>query len=166
MAQLSLFKMLFKRPKPRARARPQLKRPEPADNAELASLWRTLIENYFPDRRDLLDYRIAWSKRRQRRVLASCNVKHRRVRVAQEMQAPECSEFLAPLLYHELCHAVLGQNLKRLERRTPWHGKEFKALEARHPHSAALTHWIRSGGWAKAVRRARARATWQRRKAA
>lgn len=162
MAQLTFFEKLFKRQKahrPRTRLQPK-------NDTELAKLWRTLIESYFPDRIDLLDYRIAWSNRRQRRVLASCNVKQRRVRVAQEMQAAECAEFLAPLLYHELCHAVLGENLKRLERRIPWHGQEFKTLEARHPQSEALTRWIRSGGWAQAVRRARARATWQRRKAA
>jgi len=132
---------------------------------ELFSVWANLIKEYYPERTDLLTYNITWSSRRQRRVLGSCNIKTHRVRIAREMQHPECAQFISPLIYHELCHAVLGDSLKRLEQRIPWHGKEFRELEARHPQSADLTNWIRSGGWAKAVRRARTSEIWRRRKA-
>lgn len=158
----SLIRMAVKR-----RAKTAPRHPHRAtnqQNEDLTNIWRSLIAQYFPERGDLYSYRIAWSRRRQRRILGSCNIKSRRVNIAREMQAPECASLLPALVYHELCHAVLGQSLERRSRSFPWHGKEFKALEARHPGSAVLTEWIKTGGWTKAVRRARSREMWRHRR--
>lgn len=128
---------------------------------ELLALWLKIQQEYFPDRTDLAAYTVQWSPRRQKRILASCNIRHRKVMVAKEMQHESVSAWCEPLLYHEMCHAVLGEGIKRRGHKTPWHGRDFKALEARHPQSAALNIWMKSGGWTRAVRSHRARARWE-----
>jgi hypothetical protein len=64
-------------------------------------------------------------------------------------------EYLEPLLYHELCHAVLG-NLREHNKRAKWHGKAFRELEKRHPGIRHLDTWVKEGGFGKAVRTDRA----------
>lgn len=123
----------------------------------LENLWNSLQCEYFPDRTDLLVYTIEWSSRRQKRTLASCNVKRKKVLVARELDDTRFSVWLAPLLYHEMCHAVLGDEMMSIQGRRPWHGREFRALERRHPLIPELDRWIRSGGWLSAVRSSRAR---------
>jgi hypothetical protein len=118
----------------------------------LHQLWRELRAEYFPDRRDLDAYVVTWSARPQKRVLASCNVRRLRVVVARELYQPSAVRWIAPVLYHELCHAVLGEDVTTPSGRRMWHGSKFKALEARHPDIPALKSWIRSGGWTMAVR--------------
>jgi hypothetical protein len=130
----------------------------------LHQIWRSLWQEYFPDRSDLDTYLLVWSNRPQRRVLASCNIRYRRVVVARELFVPAAVRWLAPVLYHELCHAVLGESVRTPSGRRMWHGASFRALEARHPDITAMNLWIRSGGWAMAVRSARSRRAWQVRK--
>jgi hypothetical protein len=83
--------------------------------------------------------------------------------VARELHDVEYASWLEPLLYHEMCHAVLGSTLHASGNRS-WHGKEFKALERRHPGSKDLNAWMKSGGWAKAVRRDRGKRSWETRR--
>lgn len=118
----------------------------------LIAIWEDLIKTYFPEREDLLTYKVGWSRRRQKRTLASCNVRARRISVAREMSLPQCTEFMAPLLYHEMCHAVLGDKVARAGSKRMWHGPQFRSLEQRHPGILHLDLWIKQGGWAQAVR--------------
>lgn len=128
----------------------------------LQDVWRQLRGEFFPDRLDLDSYCIVWSSRRQKRVLASCNIRRRRVVVARELFEPAAVRWIGPVLYHELCHAVIDEDVacSRGGRRM-WHGSEFKQLEARHPDIEALHAWISSGGWAMAVRSSRTRRAWE-----
>ncbi len=130
---------------------------EPPTNIDLSSIWRNLVAAHFPQREDLLKYKINWSRRRQTRVLASCNIRKLLVNVAQEMSQPECQEYLSSLIYHEMCHAVLGDKIGRIGTKRMWHGPQFKALEMRHPEIPKLDNWIKTGGWTRAVRSFRTR---------
>ena len=132
----------------------------------LVLLWRRLREEFFPERSDLDSYTIQWSKRAQKRVLASCNVRRRRVVVARELCEPSATRWIAAVVYHELCHAVLGEGVPAHQGgRRQWHGAHFRALEERHPDIPALNAWISTGGWAMAVRSNRTRRAWQTRRA-
>jgi hypothetical protein len=148
-----------------ARASPRRTQAPAISDPQLLALWQRLQAEYFPERADLLQYTVFWSNRAQRRVLGSCHMRSQRVRVARELQALDCQEWLEPLLYHEMCHAVIGLGVERSSKGRAWHGATFRALERRHPRVAALDVWIRSGGWAKAVRSARAKRTWEKRRA-
>jgi hypothetical protein len=130
---------------------------------KLHALWVQLHEVWFPDRDDLKNYRVVWSARPQKRTLATCHYRHKKVTVARELHDVEYASWLEPLLYHEMCHAVLGSTLHASGNRS-WHGKEFKALERRHPGSKDLNAWMKSGGWAKAVRRDRGKRSWATRR--
>jgi hypothetical protein len=134
------------------------------DPAPLERIWYQLLIEYFPDHPELPLYKVLWSPRQQKRVLASCDMLGKRVRVARELARPEYESFLPALLYHEMCHAVIGRDVERRNGARLWHGPQFKALEARHPGSALLQKWITEGGWATAVRRDRAFAAARRRK--
>lgn len=132
---------------------------ETADSAlfSLESAWQAIIEEFFPTRLDLRSYVVVWSTRTQLRTLASCNIRRRKIIVAQEMDHPDCWVHIQALLYHEMCHAVLGSAVPKRGGRRCWHGREFRVLESRHPGMAALKEWIRSGGWRRAIRRHRAK---------
>jgi len=132
----------------------------------LKAWWCTIRLKYFPDLPELDEYVVTWSKRRQKRVLASCNIVDRRVLVAQELKEPSAIRWLDAILYHEMCHAAIGKAVPRRRGQRSWHGPEFKGLEARHPDIPALNLWIRTGGWTMAVRSHRARVAWVERKAA
>ena len=127
--------------------------------------WCQIRKSFFPELTDLDSYVVAWSNRPQKRVLASCNIHRRRILVAKELNQESVSCWLEPILYHEMCHAVIGHGvaLSRSGKRQ-WHGAEFKALEARHPNIVALDEWIKSGGWARAVRSSRSKEAWRRRR--
>lgn len=120
----------------------------------LRAIWEQLARRYFPDQRILDEYRVVWSKRKHTNCLASCNIERKRVLVASVMNLPECRPFLEALIYHEMCHAVLGPP-KVVRGRRIVHGKEFKQLERLHPGIRALDTWIKAGGWHQAVRRHR-----------
>lgn len=124
----------------------------------LRAIWLQLRENYFPDRPDIDDYLVVWSRRRQRRTLASCSTDQRKVRVARELNTPLCAGWLDPLLYHEMCHAYLGSSGTG-----GCHNRAFKALEQRHPLIPSLDAWIKAGGWLRAVRGERARSARKKR---
>jgi hypothetical protein len=151
---------------PRRRAHGTTRTLSPGRSDEfLHNLWTSLRTEYYPDRPELDSYVVAWSSRAQKRVLASCNIRRRRVVVARELFEPTACRWIAPVLYHELCHAVIGEGVHLQSGKRQWHGAEFRALEARHPDIPAMNAWIRSGGWAMAVRSHRARQAWSRRKA-
>jgi hypothetical protein len=128
----------------------------------LHAIWLDLRHRFFPERGDLDDYVVVWSSRRQIRTLASCNLRTRRILVARELLGEELARWLPPLLYHEMCHAVLGLNVRQSGGKRRWHGAEFKRLEARHPETALLHQWVQSGGWARAVRSDRARRSFRK----
>lgn len=123
----------------------------------LREIWDQLHREFFPEHQHLATYTIAWSSRRQKRVLATCFPTKLIVKVAAELYDDSYHEWLAPLLYHEMCHAVLGIQRTPCGRKHIWHGAEFRALERRHPKISALDAWIKSGGWSQAVRRDRGR---------
>lgn len=153
--QLSLLRALFggSRRSAHINANTKRTRTSPTESAQaLRTIWLRLRREFFPDRHDLDTYKITWSRRRQKRVLGSCNTKKRSVIVAREMAHPEAVRWLDALVYHELCHAVLGDDVGYRGRRKAWHGRTFKALEQRHPQSAALSAWIKAGGWRQVVR--------------
>ena len=153
--------------KPKREPVPELKKSnefKPKSSKSLHNLWVFLRKKYFPHRVDLDNYKVEWSSRRQKRTLASCNFDSKVVRVASEMNNPKCLIWIEPLLYHEMCHAVLGNGVEQTSKGFAWHGKEFKALERRHPGTKALDKWIESGGWLSAVLSARAKAAHRRRK--
>jgi hypothetical protein len=121
------------------------------NDADLFLIWEKLILQYFPEKSELLSNKIRWSKRPQKRVLASCNIEKRVVTVAPAMQLPESYIHLESLIYHELCHAVAGISMKNGRRDI--HSKSFKSLEALHPGIKELDRWIKMGGWINAVRK-------------
>jgi hypothetical protein len=125
--------------------------PSDSDNIKLLSIWDDLVDTYFPFEQELKNYKVVWSGRVQTRCLASCNIQKKIVRVAPAMRLSESEPYLEPLLYHELCHAVVG--IKIIRGRRKIHTPEFKDLERQHPQIALLDAWIRSGGWTKAVRK-------------
>ena len=166
--QLSLFSFARRQRKsaPKPRAARSTRSATSAVDPTLYAIWTELIGKYFPDRRDLLSYNVSWARRRQKRTLGCCNLTKRRVSIAQELRRPGLEHWVEAVLYHELCHAVLGSEAIRRGGRRAWHGPEFKNLEARHPGSRALQEWMHNGGWLGAVRSARSRASWLRRAAA
>ncbi len=117
----------------------------------LRELWEKIRREYFPELPELDDYHVFWSRRNHRSTLASCNITRRRVGVAGVLAAIEYTPYLEPLLYHEMCHAALGKP-KQVNGRRIYHGREFRALERRHPDIQLLNQWIKNGGWHKAVR--------------
>ena len=121
------------------------------DEDLLLTTWLDIRARYFPERCELDSYRVRWSYRQNSLCLASCNIKLRRVLVATAMQVAQSRPFLEPLLYHEMCHAVVGFHRGKNGRRI-MHGPEFKALEQQHPRIRELDYWIKSGGWSQAVR--------------
>jgi hypothetical protein len=118
----------------------------------LMTVWRNLRTEFFPGQPEIDDYTVCWSSRPQKRVLASCNIRRKKVVVARELFQPSASRWISAVLYHEMCHAVIGEGVhlsqsgKRL-----WHGRQFRQLEALHPDIAAMNTWISTGGWAIAV---------------
>ena len=120
----------------------------------LTDIWNYLHAKYFPLAPVLAAYKIVWSRRRARLTLACCNLDKLTVRVNAALDDAEFSWVLEPLLYHEMCHAALGKPPKHNRRRS-YHGKEFRALERRHPEISKLNDWVNGGGWQKAVRRYR-----------
>lgn len=159
--------LLFGTRRPKATQRNRApKRPTMESGIILIEIWKRLRIEYFPDRADIDSYSVGWSRRSQRRTLASCNIDRRRVVVARELRGEECRRWLEPLLYHEMCHAVLGKDVEYYRSKRAWHGREFRDLERRHAGTSELDAWIRSGGWRRAVLRDRALATWAKRRAA
>jgi len=132
----------------------------------LYKIWTDLSYDFFPGEEDLLNYRVIWSRRRQKRTLATCHFDSKRIIVAKELNFPQFYCWLPPLLYHEMCHAVIGVKPPRRNGKNCWHGKEFRTLEAQHPEMANFNRWVKEGGWAYAVRSERAKAShYSRRKA-
>lgn len=84
--------------------------------------------------------------------------------MARELLEPDARQWIEAVLYHEMCHAVIGEDVDTSRGKRLWHGAEFKNLEARHPQIQSLQLWINSGGWAIAVRANRTRDAWRRRK--
>lgn len=172
--QLPLFalrasELAFGRSDPQAApVRPTRRAPtgrrEKSSDPQLFETWSRIALQFFPARPDLLQYTVYWTSRPQRRTLASCNFKRRRVCVARELRREDCAEWLEPLLYHEMCHAVLGDSIGRQGDRRAWHGPQFKALERLHPRISDLDRWIRSGGWSHIVRSDRARSAARKRR--
>lgn len=119
---------------------------------ELHDLWKKIRVEYFPEHNEIDNYRVLWSKRKHSSCLASCNYQRKKVIVADVMSQDECYEYLEPLLYHEMCHAVLGKPAVVNGRRV-MHGREFKALERRHPQIKKLDAWLKTGGWNRAVKK-------------
>ncbi|MCC6933823.1 MAG: SprT-like domain-containing protein [Deltaproteobacteria bacterium] len=118
---------------------------------ELSMLWQQLAIEYFPACPNLMTFKIKWSRRGGKRLLASCNNQRKTINVSHVLANPKFRATLAPLLYHEMCHAVLGEP-KRVNGRFQIHGKDFKQLEKLHPQTAELNKWIKSGGWTSARR--------------
>jgi len=118
----------------------------------LLDIWNDLREQYFPNHPHLNDYKIIWSERKHRRTLASCNVERKRISVAPVMKLPEANQYLEALIYHEMCHAVLGMP-ERVNGRRRIHGRDFKNLEMLHHGIPHLDRWIANGGWIAAARK-------------
>jgi hypothetical protein len=160
MRILRQIELLFSRPAPKARTRRRVAR----SDEFLYELWLNLRQEFFPEHAELDSYVVTWASRPQKRVLASCNITARRVNVARELFEPAASRWIAPVLYHEMCHAAIGISVQTsASGKRMWHGAEFRRLEALHPDIPAMNAWIRSGGWAMAVRSYRARRAWQTR---
>lgn len=151
----------------RTASRPGSERGDGASDPFLQEVWCSLRREFFPDRGELDSYQITWSSRSQKRVLASCNIRRRRVVVARELFEPAAVRWIGPVLYHELCHAVIDEGVARSRSgKRMWHGADFRELERKHPDIQALHAWIASGGWAMAVRSSRTRRFWRERRAA
>ena len=129
----------------------------------LWKLWQGLALGFFPERPELLNYRVVWSGRPQRRTLASCNIFRKRINVAREMNHPDGEPWLEPLLYHEMCHAVIGYREVQsnvgytVKKKRIWHGREFRSLERQHPLFEPFDQWVKAGGFSRLVRSDRAK---------
>jgi hypothetical protein len=143
---------------------PRVKKSINASDDFLLTVWRNLRQEFFPEHVDVDDYVVTWSSRPQKRVLASCNIRRRRIVVAQELFEPAASRWISAVLYHEMCHAVIGEGVHLSQSgKRQWHGRQFRQLEAKHPDIEAMNAWIATGGWAMAVRSHRARQAWRMR---
>lgn len=130
---------------------------EPFDTSiqeDLKDIWLRLRHEYFPEQTEIDNYDVKWSDRNQKSLLASCNIAKAKVKVAKALDHYSCKEIIEPLLFHEMCHAALGEP-KVVRGRRIMHGRDFKALERKHPKIPLLNAWIRDGFWDKAVRRYR-----------
>ena len=168
--QLDFFKKLFSatsaepnnklKPITAAKQKRSLKNLE--SDEVLEHIWNNLRLDYFPQHLILIEYKIVWSSRRQKRTLASCNIRSKKITVAKELNNSICFMWISPLVYHEMCHAVLekGGNSGR----NCWHGKEFKSLESRHPQIKEFNSWIKSGGWYRTVLSDRKKEWWRKRR--
>ena len=121
------------------------------DSLTPKEIWIDLVRKHFQERVDLNSYKVVWSNRSQKRVLASCNIEKKIVRVAPAMRLAESQPYLEALIYHELCHAVVGIGIKNGRRDI--HSKSFKELENQHPGIKLLDIWIKQGGWVNAVKK-------------
>ena len=139
-------------------------RKQAKSDAQLLGVWIELRKSYFPERTDIDSYTVCWSSRRQLRTLASCSLSKHKVNVARELNYADFEKWLPPLLYHEMCHAVLGVGERFSQGRREIHGRAFKDLEKRHPLTREFSQWIKSGGWLHAVRSSRTREYHQRKK--
>jgi hypothetical protein len=119
-----------------------------ADSPFLKKMWLEIRRKWFPNRPDLDSYQVRWSTRSQLQTLASCSLDFKRISVARELAYKRHAQWLEPLLYHEMCHAYLD---------TTDHGREFKAVEHRHPMIKPFDKWIDAGGWDDAIDRDRTR---------
>jgi len=162
--QLAFPSIFFRPSKKKARRRAPLR--GPANDPDLKKIWLELQQEYFPETTDLDAFTVYWSKRKQKRTLASCSLELKRIAVAGELNHPRHRVWLEPLLYHEMCHAALRQGSNKTQSGHRWHGQDFKALERRHPGSRFLDQWIKNGGWLSAVRSHRSRMAHKRRKEA
>lgn len=147
-------------PKPRAPKSRATTKTDP----HLGIIWSQLQREFFPGRTDISDYAVAWSTRSHRRTLATCNLHRRLVTVARELLPAQYHRVLPPLLYHEMCHAIIGKDVAQTKRGRAWHGKQFRDLERRHPEIKWLNEWIKSGGWSTAIRSDRSKRAWARRR--
>ncbi len=134
-----------------------------SSDPDLYKIWCELYLQYFPQRADLANYQVIWANNKRKRTLASCNLRRLKVTVASELRHEKHYQWLSPLLYHEMCHAVLHFEVGRNSRGMRWHGPEFKRLESLHPQIEALNHWAKNGGWLGAIRSDRARRSHQKR---
>ncbi len=157
--QLSFFDWLkpiresFQNPRLKVKnKKPRRRKKKDISDPALFSLWKNIRERYFPDRPDIDEYTVIWSTRPQKRTLASCCLELKRIRVARELNYQKYLPFLEPLLYHEMCHAILGLEVEKKNGKSRWHGKQFKKLENQHPMIKTLDDWIKVGGWNTAVK--------------
>ena len=132
------------------------------DNLILESILNRIHLEFFPESKELVNYKISWSTRRQKRTLASCNIREKKINVARELNFPEHEKWLEPLIYHEVCHVIVGRD--KNSGRHCWHGRTFKQLESRHPLMKEFNHWVKSGGWRKAVMSERTKSWWREKK--
>jgi len=151
--QLSLFFKPLLKPTPKQPTPRKRKSTNRVSDPKLFETWKRLQESYFPDSLFLNEFKVCWSNRHQTSCLASVNLQTKIVRVAPAMKLPESQLFLEPLLYHEMCHAIVGIKVVRGRRKI--HSREFKNLENLHPHIKFLDIWIKNGGWSKAVKLAK-----------
>jgi hypothetical protein len=169
--QLSLFQFIVRagrsligrKPVVKRRRRNQEQTRSLSSSPLLKKLWLELRTQWFPTRPDLDNYNVVWSRRSQKRTLASCSIEGRKVTVARELKYKEHAMWLKPLLYHEMCHAYLGPRVMKKDNKKQWHGKDFKLLERRFSETKSFNHWVNSGGWIKAVRSDRAKRAYARR---
>lgn len=158
--QIGLFDRIFRKKRKRTRvARPGARRlPNPDSDPDLKAVWLRLREMYFPERQDIDDYCITWGRRAaQKNTLASCNVGRRKVNVARQLAMPGISKWLDAVIYHEMCHAIIGTEVERKKGKRKWHGREFKSLEHRHPDIPDLNLWLKSGGWHRTTAKRKSR---------
>lgn len=132
-------------------------------DALLKGIWLDVRREWFPRNPELDSYSVRWSVRGQKRTLASCYIERKQVNVARELNCDAYLEWLDPLLYHEMCHAYLGDCAVGRKDIAHRHGREFKALERRHPKTRAFNTWLRAGGWQTAVRSDRAKRAYAKR---
>lgn len=144
------------------KARASSSRAVKSEPVELRVIWNRLMQDYFSEVHHLSEYSIKWSSRKQKRTLATCNISKKVVTVARELQPQAYQCWLEPLIYHEMCHAVLDRQVPVRHGKRMWHGREFRSLERRHPQVMALNNWIRTGGFGSAVRGDRTRRRWER----
>ncbi|MDR2338159.1 MAG: SprT-like domain-containing protein [Deltaproteobacteria bacterium] len=126
----------------------------PATNVEaidLNEIWQKLQQEFFPMHYALDQYQIVWSRRNNKRNLAVCDYRKKKVIVSPALNNIKFRQIVEPLVYHEMCHAVLGEP-QRQNGRFVYHGKEFHSLEKRHSQTRSLNEWIKNGGWANAKR--------------
>ncbi len=131
--------------------KPRIKHANKISDPRLLAIWVDLANRFFSAQSDLLNYKICWSNRKQKRVLGSCSIERQTVTIASAMNSERAEPHLEALLYHEMCHAVVGIKRSASGRRII-HGKAFHELESRHPGIKLLDIWIKNGGWSSAVR--------------
>jgi hypothetical protein len=120
------------------------------NDPHLQRVYHQLRHQYFPNRPDVDDYKVVWRDQPMQTkngasslydTLAYIEYGTRTIHIGREMSHPDAVQWLAPLIHHELCHAILVEFLKPND---DAHAEWFMRINSQHPQADEFKQWH---GW-------------------